>query len=204
MALDIDILRPYNQEAKKLADQYESKCFEEIHTQALPFIPSQVSQVLDIGAGSGRDAAWFAAHDHNVIAIEPSIKLRQIAESIHPSRKIKWMDDHLPSLDKTSGMDIQFDLIWLSAIWMHLTTDNRQQSLNTLKRLLSSNGRIMVSLRHGNPPKNRKIFTVSLAELEHQAKKTGFRVIFSQETEDSFKREDVWWQTVVLEHARND
>ena len=28
--------------------------------------------VLDIGAGSGRDAAWFAAQGHDVVAIEPS------------------------------------------------------------------------------------------------------------------------------------
>ncbi len=28
--------------------------------------------VLDVGAGSGRDAAWFAAQGHDVVAVEPS------------------------------------------------------------------------------------------------------------------------------------
>ena len=28
--------------------------------------------VLDVGAGSGRDAAWFAAQGHDVVAVDPS------------------------------------------------------------------------------------------------------------------------------------
>ncbi len=50
----------YNREAKSLASRYESRTFEDIHRDVLDLIPESPGLVLDIGAGSGRDAAWFA------------------------------------------------------------------------------------------------------------------------------------------------
>lgn len=201
MTIDNDILRPYNQEAEKLVDQYESKLFEEVHEHALAFIPSHQGAVLDIGAGSGRDASWFESHGHSVVAVEPAIDLRRKAQSIHPGSRIKWVDDHLPSLNGTFRLACQYDLIWVSAVWMHLTLNERKASLENFQRLLAPSGRIMVSLRHGPAPRNRKMYEVSLAELQRQSTVAGFRVVFAQDAADSFKRQGVWWQTVVLEHA---
>lgn len=204
MAIDADIIRPYNHEAQRLVDQYESKSFKIVHVHALPFIPTKQCTVLDIGAGSGRDAAWFAAHDHDVVAVEPAAEFRRIGRSIHTSDRITWLDDYLPHLDQVSALDRQFYLIWLSAIWMHLESEDRQESLSTLKRLLSPSGRIMISLRHGNPPENRKVLNVSLSELKTQSQSIGLHVIYSQITGDCFRRGGVWWQTAILQHAENE
>ena len=59
----------YDRDAKSLATHYESKTFEEVHADVVDLAPADVGLVLDIGAGSGRDAAWFAAHGHEVIAV---------------------------------------------------------------------------------------------------------------------------------------
>jgi protein-L-isoaspartate O-methyltransferase len=40
--------------------------------------------VLDVGAGSGRDAAWFAARGHDVVAVEPTSAMRSEGQHRHP------------------------------------------------------------------------------------------------------------------------
>jgi len=50
----------YGTRAVDLAVQYESIKFEDVHRTVIHLFPSQVSDVLDIGAGTGRDAAALA------------------------------------------------------------------------------------------------------------------------------------------------
>jgi protein-L-isoaspartate O-methyltransferase len=59
----------YEQNAVQLVDQYESLAFEEVYSSLLDLLPAPDSTVLDIGAGSGRDAAWFAARGDDVVAV---------------------------------------------------------------------------------------------------------------------------------------
>ncbi len=47
----------YDRDAEPLAARYESKTFEEVHADVLDLAPDGASLVLEIGAGSGRDAA---------------------------------------------------------------------------------------------------------------------------------------------------
>lgn len=52
----------YELHASRLVEQYESLSFQEVHAGLLDLLPPPGGTVLDIGAGSGRDAAWFAAN----------------------------------------------------------------------------------------------------------------------------------------------
>ena len=58
--------------------------------------------MLDVGAGTGRDAAWLARLGHEVVAVEPSAAMRAEAERRHPAARIRWIDDRLPGLAPTS------------------------------------------------------------------------------------------------------
>ena len=42
--------------AERLAAQYESGSFEEIHRSWIGYLPQKGARVVDIGTGSGRDA----------------------------------------------------------------------------------------------------------------------------------------------------
>jgi protein-L-isoaspartate O-methyltransferase len=80
----------YAEEAEALIKQYkeisrvkaaahlrqESVSFADVHEQVLHLIPTVPGRVLDIGSGTGRDAAAFAAMGHHVIAVEPTGELR--------------------------------------------------------------------------------------------------------------------------------
>ncbi len=53
-----------------------------------------------MGAGSGRDAAWFAANGYSVVAAEPAAGMRRAGKALHSSPDIRWMDDALPAAEK--------------------------------------------------------------------------------------------------------
>src|SRR5690606_22691127 len=55
---------------------------------------------LDIGAGSGRDSAWFAQQGYDVVAVEPSPLLMEEAKERHPHKNIHWLQDKMPDLHK--------------------------------------------------------------------------------------------------------
>ena len=103
----------YAEEAEALVEQYESIRFDDVHRQVLHLIPTVPSRVLDIGAGTGRDAAGFAAMGHHVVAVEPTAALRTKAAALHPSPKIQWLDDSLPELASVVRRGEIFDVVML-------------------------------------------------------------------------------------------
>ena len=59
-----------------LADSYEAVTPERLHGWLDGLLLDTGSLMLDVGAGSGRDAAWLAGLGHDVVAVEPSPALR--------------------------------------------------------------------------------------------------------------------------------
>ena len=189
----------YDREAESLVARYESKVFEEIHTDVLDLVPEAACLVLDIGAGSGRDAAWFAAHGHEVLAVEPAPRMREAAKSHHADSRIRWLDDQLPTLASVFRTGLTFDLIWLSAVWMHVPPTARQRAFRKMVTLLRPGGRIMMSLRQGPPPDGREMYPTHVDEVEKLARIHGLAVIRVTRADDRLGREDVTWQTVCLQ-----
>ena len=74
----------YADEAPELLKHYESISFADAHRLVMHLIPTAPSRALDIGAGTGRDAAGFAALGHSVVAVEPTGELRRGAMLLHP------------------------------------------------------------------------------------------------------------------------
>ena len=188
----------YDHHADQLVSQYESLACEDVHASLLDLLPAPGSTILDIGAGSGRDAAWFAAHDYDVVAVEPSDAMRAHARALHPSPRIHWLSDSLPDLVQVRRLGLTFDLILLSAVWMHVPPAERARALRKLATLLSPNGRIAISLRLGEPDTARAMYAVSLPELTSLAQQFGLRLVHVQDSADKLGRTGVAWTTAVL------
>ncbi|WP_342240375.1 class I SAM-dependent methyltransferase [Inquilinus sp. OTU3971] len=154
----------YAEEADRLVRQYESLSFADVHGSVFHLVPPSPARVLDIGAGTGRDAAAFAAMGHEVIAVEPTAALRLQAATLHPSSRIEWIDDGLPEIARLSDRAESFDLIMLTAVWMHLDPEQRRQAMPKVARLLRHPGVVILSLRHGPVPAGRRMFDVSAEE----------------------------------------
>ncbi len=188
----------YDQNAEQLVSQYESLTFEHVHPALLDMLPPSGATVLDVGAGSGRDAAWLASKGYDVVAVEPSDAMRTLARRRHPSPRIHWLADSLPDLAQVRRLGFTFDLILLSAVWMHVPPASRQRALRKLATLLSPNGRIAISLRIGQPDTDRAMYEVTLPELTAMAQQFGLRLVRADDSPDRLGRPGISWTTAVL------
>ena len=191
-----DVVASYDVGARTLVPELERLSFDEIHAPVLDLLPESAGCVLDVGAGSGRDAAWFAAKGHKVVAVEPSVELRTAGKERHGSPDIRWMDDALPTLDKVLRSKLSFDLIWLSAVWMHVPPSARARAFRKLVSVMSPGGSMMLSLRQGPPPPERPMEPATAAEVEVLARRHGLQTIRSETHADAAGRIGIWWEVV--------
>lgn len=163
----------YDQDVEAFFARAETVSFADKHAGVLHLMPAKPANVLDIGAGSGRDAADFAAMGHRVVAVEPTAALRVGAIARHGRLAITWLDDGLPDLAAVRALGETFDLILLSAVWMHLDAAERRRAMPRVAALLAPGGRLILSLRHGPTPPGRRMFEVTGAETTALAKAEG-------------------------------
>ncbi|GGV89118.1 hypothetical protein GCM10015535_42080 [Streptomyces gelaticus] len=187
----------YAEAADALAVQYEEVTFDEVHRDVLRFVPVNPGRILDVGAGTGRDAAALAARGHRVVAVEPTPELRHHAQRLHPGSGIEWVDDALPDLT-LSGLLDRFDAVFVTAVWMHLDAEERRRAMARITALLVSGGRFFVNLRHGPVPEGRHMFDVSAAETAELGSVHGLRIVHCGERPDLHGRDDVRWSCLVL------
>ena len=82
----------YDSNAPHLAATYESLEAARLNAWFQDVLPVAPACVLDIGAGSGRDAAWLASLGYEVVAVEPSAAMVREAQRIHPESVIHWVE----------------------------------------------------------------------------------------------------------------
>ncbi|HEY4067370.1 MAG TPA: methyltransferase domain-containing protein [Burkholderiaceae bacterium] len=167
----------YAEQADELIARYESVAFERKHETVLHLLPQTPGSALDIGAGSGADAAWLASQGHRVVAVEPTAAFRSRAMALHPSPSIEWVDDGLPRLDRIRARRQQFGLIMSTAVWMHLDRDERELAMPIVETLLAPNGVLLMTLRHGPVPEGRVMFEVGAEETMDLAQACGLRAV---------------------------
>jgi SAM-dependent methyltransferase len=169
----------YANEAEELFRRYESVPAAQSHRHVLHLIPTAPSRILDIGSGTGRDAAWFASMGHHVVAAEPTDAMRVPAMALHPSPRIEWLNDSLPELAVLRARGESFDLVMLTAVWMHLDAGQRTQAMPNLASLVRKDGTVIMKLRHGPVPSGRRMFEVSSEETIELARREGLRLVLT-------------------------
>jgi SAM-dependent methyltransferase len=189
----------YADEAETLVKQYESLAFADVHGSVLHLVPATTSLVLDIGAGTGRDAAGFAAMGHHVVAVEPTHALRSRAAELHPSPHIEWLDDSLPELTQVMTLGMTLDVVMLTAVWMRLDLAQRQRAMPRVASLLRPGGVVIMSLRYGPVPQGRRMFVVSVEETIRLASAEGLRCILKLEAQrGTLLRPGVSWARLAF------
>jgi SAM-dependent methyltransferase len=184
----------YAAEAGALFVQYESLDFAHVQRWSLPLIPPAPARVLEIGAGTGRDAAGFAALGHSVVAVEPTREFRTRAAVLHPSPAIEWLDDSLPGVAVIMARGETFDIVMMTAVWMHLDEGQRRRAMPNIAALMRPGGLAFMTLRHGPVPPGRRMFAVTGAETIALAKHAGLEVVFNTWAPEGIqKRPGVSW-----------
>ncbi len=166
----------YAQAADRFIELSESITFEKLHRPILEFVPTTESDVLDIGSGSGRDAAALARMGHNVTAVEPNSGFIETATRIHPLPNIQWIEDSLPSL---SALTTTFDFILCHGVWQHIDHTGRIEALVRISEILNHGGIFAVALRHGPVGNGTHYFQASADETVTEAARVGLDLVLN-------------------------
>ncbi len=188
----------YDAFAGAFIERYERVTFEQVHRELISRLPRYHAWVLDVGAGSGRDAAALAGdYHHRVVAVEPSGPMREGALARHPHPNIRWLDDRLPELAGVRRLNESFDLILLSAVWMHVRPEDREGAMRTLAALMRPGAKLSISFK-SLPHVVRGMWPVDATEVANHAHNAGLDLVASSESSDKLGREGVSWTTLIF------
>ena len=195
-----DHVASYDAQAERLAAEYEAldpTDYRATYESLLPLGTDLLA--LDVGAGSGRDAAWLSVLGYEVVAAEPSAGMRSAGMAFHRDWSLRWIDDRLPGLDATHALGVSFDVVLLSAVWQHVAPGDRRRAFRKLATLLKPGGLLVITLRLGPAPVDRPMHEVSLGEVEGLAREFGLMVAkVEHRSGDARRRPGVDWITVAM------
>lgn len=200
---DNPALAIYAANSAAMAEKYEAIAARAHFAPVLDLFPAPPARVADIGAGSGRDAAWFAAGGYPVTAAEPVAELRTEAARRHAGAPIEWVADVLPDL---AGLHSRgpFDLITLSAVWHHLSPAVRAQAMGALAGLLAPGGLLILSLRHGSEMPDRGVYLPDVEGALALAAGQGLVLLRQVETDadqPENRHAGIRWAWLALRHG---
>jgi SAM-dependent methyltransferase len=172
-----------------------------LYAPVLDLLPVDPVVVADIGAGSGRDAAWFCRQGHDVTAIEPTALLSDAGKGLYGQLPIRWIDDRLPHLEHLPET-ADYDLIVVNGVWQHLEDDQRRIAMQRIAMLTASGGRLILSLRHGPGAATRPVRPIDPDLTIELAGQSGFRLLRRQiagSLQDVNRAAGVRWTWLALE-----
>lgn len=171
-----DVLQGYATVGPDWITRIEAISSEQLFAPVIDLLPVSPSRIVDIGAGTGRDAAWLANKGHTVLAVEPVVGLRHAGMELHRSSKITWLDDRLPDLSLLQDGD-GFERVLLVAVWQHLNDKQRSIAMRCLVNITASGGMLIMLLRHGRGAPSRPVHQVRPEDTINTASEVGFKLM---------------------------
>lgn len=187
----------YKRNATNLAEKYERLNFDEVHQDLIPFMPKLPARVLDVGAGSGRDAQALAERGYDVVAVEPAQELLEIGLALHGAPRISWLNDKLPALEKLEHGS-PFQMILCSAVWMHLNRAEQTMSMRRLCELGAPGAHICITFRTAALMEPAPLFGVKTQDIVTDATAENARLVKQTRTADYYQRSGVEWHSLIF------
>ena len=142
----------YNKNAKAFAEETAFVDFKETQDKFINIL--QGKRVLDFGCSAGRDSKYFVKAGLDVVAIDGSAELCQIAESYVgiPVQQMLFQE-----LDDRN----RYDGIWACSSILHLPKEELRSVLMKMLNALTDNGIIYTSFKYGEfeGERNGRYFT---------------------------------------------
>lgn len=194
------VIAYYDENAAEVVDRLHTLSHEGVLPEVDALLPEGPFKLLDIGAGSGRDAIWYAEQGHQVTAVEPAENLRMLGMQNTAGHPVRWLGDALPELPTLHASTRSFDVILLSAVWMFLPPDSRLPTLLSLKKLLAPAGHIIMTVQTATGERNELKYFTTPDEFAVLAAESNLELLCCKDIPDSKGRPEWRWQLVVLTH----
>jgi len=195
--MDAQTREAYNARASQFAAEYEALNPEALRQCVIKYFRPG-GRCLDVGCGSGRDAAWLASLGFEVLGLDPSENLLKEARVLHPGLELRC--DQLPELETLRAES--FDNILCSGVLMHLPSEKIPSACARLLGALRDDGTLVLSFRASrNPGSSReadgRLFTpLEPVQLRELIESLGAKLRHREENHDA---RQVPWQTWVIQ-----
>jgi SAM-dependent methyltransferase len=201
--MDRRTLSYYDGNATEAAKRYESADASRIHGNLLgAFTPG--SRLLELGCGSGRDAAFLLSRGYEVVAVDASSGMIAEAVRLHPELKGRLTCHGLP--DPLPFNDGSFDGTFAVALLMHLSREDIAPSLREVARVIRPGGRFLFSIPNlrkdpiesERDPLGRLFTTLAPGDWIVLAGENGFQPVSTIVDQDGLNRSGYSWLTFIL------
>lgn len=140
--MDLRTLAAYDAGASAFAAEWhEQPTPTDLHDLVRRFF--KPGRTADVGSGSGREVAWFAANGFEAVGYEPSRGLREAAQRRYPD--LSFANAALPEL--ASIADASFDNVLCETVLMHLDPAEIEAAVARLVSILRPGGTLYLSWR---------------------------------------------------------
>lgn len=133
----------YTHHWKDLVRRYESADVRDLHALLADSFPPG-ARLLELGCGSGRDAAFMLAQGFDVVASDAVQEMIDAAAACHPALAGRLCRICLPR-DLTQNLG-PFDGIYAVATFMHLARPAIRYVFSGIRRILVPGGRLFFSV----------------------------------------------------------
>ena len=196
----------YEQNAAELSRRYESTALDALHA-LLRQTFSPGDRLLEIGCGSGRDAATAMAAGFDICAVDGSNRLLQEAVRLHPELTGRLQQLKLPGT--LPFVNASFAGIFSVACLMHFNANELPGIIAEIARVLKPAGQGLISVPAGRNDidatgldEHGRIFNLMpAADWQKLFAAHGFSTSTGAEQPDSLGRPGIAWLTFVIKKA---
>ncbi|MFZ5569559.1 MAG: class I SAM-dependent methyltransferase [Thermodesulfobacteriota bacterium] len=191
----------YRQRFRDCADEYEKATLPALHRLILS-VALPGCGVLEIGSGSGREAALLKAAGCRVTVTDGCPQMLAEAIRLHPELAANARTADFPLPDDDPLLIERFDLVLALALIMHLTDPDLERFAHQTAGITRPGGALILShssgrrnLHRDRDPENRLIIERSVTDICHRFTLAGFDQQVAIQSQDGLGREPISWST---------
>jgi len=137
-------VRIYNKIASKYADIFDNDYSDQPYLDKFLSYITSGTNILDLGCGTGRIASYYANNGYDVIGVDLSKKMLEIARKKHPNIKFRLGDiRNINFKEKFDGISLAYSLF-------HLEKKDVPKIIERSSSLLKKSGIILLILQEGD------------------------------------------------------
>lgn len=198
----------YRENAKNLAKRYETAQMDNLNELLLKWLPEksaskEAPEILELGCGSGREAAFLLSQGYDVIGIDGSLNLIEEAKKFHPELGGRLFCRTIPD---ELNFDRKFDALISIAVLMHFDEKQIEVTLRKATGLLRQKGRFIFSvciertgLENGFDIQQRRFTLLSSDKWKELCDSAGLKIIHEKINSDGLNRGGVEWLSCVCQ-----
>jgi SAM-dependent methyltransferase len=203
--MDASTAHFYSTNAAECAACYEGANVPSLH-EVLRSLATAAPSVLEIGGGSGRDAAFLVRLGCDTTYTDGCEAMLAQALELHPELAGRARCAAFPLPEDVELLCERYDLVLCAAVIMHLDDSSLERLASQVARLIADGGHLVLShsrghrCANGNRDSCGRLFLERTPDIVNRIfEAVGFRPVQLIENPDGLGRDGITWATHVLQ-----